>query len=920
MQRNPAVTATVALLTLVAGVAPRAAFAQEAPPADWQVADGYRVEILHTVDATSQGSWVSLTPGPSTADALVFFAGDQYGAIHRVRLDRESGELAIERVPADLGHAQGLLWFDEQLFVVVNHMPKSGLYALDDGDGDGSLERVRQVLALDGEGEHGPHAVVVAPDGEDLLVVCGNHTKPPADLAASRAPRASFVEGLLAPREWDPNGHARNVMAPGGYVIEVDPRSGASVLVACGLRNSYDLAVTPGGSVFTFDSDMEWDMGSPWYRPTRLVEIASGGDFGWRSGSGKWPVWREDMLPPVADVGPGSPTGVLTGVGAAFPADHQRSLYLLDWTFGTVFRAPLEMDGAGFTADLEPFFTGRALPLTDAVIADDGAMYLTTGGRRTRSQLVRVRYVGEAATDPVEWPAPNAALVRRAELERAHLDPDAVGLDVLLEALGDADRRIRFAARVALEHRDPAEVAPRVAGLTSPLARALGWLAVLRSSEPSDTALVDAALEDLGRIDVNGLGGSALDESVRLAWLRAHQWAMIERAGVRDAWRERLLERLDPLYPATSDAANAELVHLLVHLGAPRVIERTLDLMEVAPLAASDGLLEHAERNPQYGDTIAALVANPPPTQGLHFAFALREVEQGWSLESRERWFRWLQNARATSGGVSFGGFLDLAERRALASCDPVVRMQMQPWLKRPDPGQVTQARAPQGPGRAWTVDDAEAALLGRVTRADYDRGAELFAFACAACHRVGGTGGSVGPDLTSAAQTFTLRDLLAATIDPGAAISDQYRLHEFRFADGRTRLARHLGEAPDGHVEYLENLLDPDSVARVAPAELVSFEPSIHSPMPPQLVNGMSAAELRDLVAHIASAGGANRDLAAWQGVAPTPPDKPTLSPVALRIVGGALLLVLVLVGALVLLGRRSESGGGGGAGGAAA
>ncbi|QDU83971.1 Cytochrome c [Planctomycetes bacterium Pla163] len=899
----------VVLLFALAGPSP----AQQdtgatAVPADWQVPDGYAIEIVHTVDARTQGSWVSLATGPSTEDELVFFAGDQYGALHEVRLPRAGGETRTRSVSTDLGHAQGLLWFEDELLVVVNDSWLSGLYALGDADGDGQLEPTRQILALTGEGEHGPHAVVLAPDGEHVLVVCGNHTQPPAELAWSRVPAAAFTEGLLAPREWDPNGHARNVLAPGGYVIEVDPRTGAAGLVACGFRNSYDLAVVPSGEVYTFDSDMEWDMGSPWYRPTRLIEVMSGGDHGWRSGSGKWPVWREDAAAPVADVGPGSPTGVTSGAGAAFPAADQRALYLLDWTFGTVHRARLSDDGAGHTAELEPFLTGRALPLTDAVIAADGAMYLTTGGRRTRSHLLRVRYVGDASVEPVTWPAPDPAAQRRVALERFHLEmADAEGLEQLIGALGDRDRRIRYAARVGLEHQPLESWAPRLSGLVDPFARAVGWLGVLRATSPSATEWIDAALEDLGRF----APGSS-DAETLLAWLRAHQWALIERSDVTARWRERLIARLDPLYPSANAPADAELAVLLVHLGAPRVIERTLDLMESAPNTTPSGLAELIARNPAYGDPIAALLENPPPTEGLRFAFALRQVADGWNWESRERWFRWVQTARRSSGGVSFGGFLDQAEAQALATCDAVTRLALQPLLARTAtdlPGVA--AIAPSGPGVDWTVATAESSLTGRITGADFERGAGLFGFACASCHRIAGAGGSVGPDLTTAADTFTLHDLLVAVLEPDASISDQYRLHEWQFTDGTRRIARHLGQAADGQYEYLENLLDPSRIGRIAPDRLVSVEPSPHSPMPSQLTRAMNPQELRDLVAHVASAGGTRRDLSAWQGVRPVPrPQKPVLSPVALRILFGAVAALVALLAGIGVLMRRGRPG----------
>jgi hypothetical protein len=74
------------------------------------------------------------------------------------------------------------------------------------------------------------------------------------------------------------------------------------------------------GEMFTFDSDMEWDWGAPWYRATRVVHCVVGGEYGWRSGTGVWPAYYPDSLPPTLDVGLGSPTGVRFGAGAAFPA------------------------------------------------------------------------------------------------------------------------------------------------------------------------------------------------------------------------------------------------------------------------------------------------------------------------------------------------------------------------------------------------------------------------------------------------------------------------------------------------------------------------------------------------------------------------------------------------------------------------
>ena len=61
--------------------------------------------------------------------------------------------------------------------------------------------------------------------------------------------------------------------------------------LAGAFRNAYDHAFNLDGELFTFDSDMEWDIGMPWYREIRTVHVVPGGDYGYRNGSGKLPAW-----------------------------------------------------------------------------------------------------------------------------------------------------------------------------------------------------------------------------------------------------------------------------------------------------------------------------------------------------------------------------------------------------------------------------------------------------------------------------------------------------------------------------------------------------------------------------------------------------------------------------------------------------
>jgi hypothetical protein len=105
-------------------------------------------------------------------------------------------------------------------------------------------------------------------------------------------------------------------------------------LFSAGQRNAYGIAFNADGELFSFDSDMERDWGTPWYRPSRIQHLVSGSDHGYREGSGKWPDYYADSLPPVVDVGIGSPTSIRFGTGTAFPARYQKALFGLDWVLG----------------------------------------------------------------------------------------------------------------------------------------------------------------------------------------------------------------------------------------------------------------------------------------------------------------------------------------------------------------------------------------------------------------------------------------------------------------------------------------------------------------------------------------------------------------------------------------------------------
>ena len=148
---------------------------------------------------------------------------------------------------------------------------RSGLYRVRDTDGDDRFDKLERLRRFEGEGEHGPHAVVLGPAGKDLYVVGGNGSylaKPPERSAVPRGWR----EDRLLRRIGESDGGFSSER-PGGWVCRTDPEGKSFELVAMGFRNPYDLAFNAEGELFTFDSDMEWDAGTPWYRPTRINHV-----------------------------------------------------------------------------------------------------------------------------------------------------------------------------------------------------------------------------------------------------------------------------------------------------------------------------------------------------------------------------------------------------------------------------------------------------------------------------------------------------------------------------------------------------------------------------------------------------------------------------------------------------------------------
>ena len=320
---------------------------------------------------------------------------------HPVRLlDRDGdGFFEGEQVVSDqVENCQGI-WFDGSTLYANCTNPDDGeacLFRLPDTDGDGVADAREILVRYTGRiGEHGPHDIRRAPDGS-ITVMVGNHTFIPADRIAADSPMRQYKESQLLERYMDSRGHAVGRMAPGGALFRIVDDGVAFQLLFGGFRNAYNHAYNHDGEAFTFDSDMEWDINLPWYRQVRSVHGIQAADYGWRTGSGKFPAYYLDSLPSLDDLGRGSPVGVDFYQSYAYPPEYFDAFLQGDWSRGRVVLSKYRRIGATYEL-AEPasdFIYGEPLNVTDLEVGPDGLVYFTMGGRMTQGGFYRVRYAG----------------------------------------------------------------------------------------------------------------------------------------------------------------------------------------------------------------------------------------------------------------------------------------------------------------------------------------------------------------------------------------------------------------------------------------------------------------------------------------------------------------------------------------------
>ena len=793
-------------------------------PEEIHVPPGFTVERLYSVPKAQQGSWVSLCFDPKGRA----YACDQYGAIYRVSFTEDrSAVTLVERVPVELGEAHGLLWAFDALYVVVTNAGHfaSGLYRVRDTNGDDVLDQVELLSKFEERGgEHGPHAVVLGPDKRSLYVLAGNHTSLPSPLVASRMSKLWGEEDLL-PRCEDTNGHAVGIKAPGGWLARTDPDGKAWELVAGGMRNAYDFDFDEEGEAFTYDSDMEWDIGLPWYRPTRVLHLANGAEFGWRSGSGVFPAWVPDALPAAVNIGLGSPTGVSFGYHSNFPSPWRERLFAGDWAYGRILAVELDPQGSSYGGSWQVFASGRPLPVTDLVFGPDGALYFAVGGRRASSGLYRVRWTGETLRSAAAPVAMSAERARRRALENLQLGGE-LPKEELLAALDSHDAFLRGTARGVLEQRPVSE-----------------WIGLLQEKR-STRSVIELVLA-LARAEA---GTNPTRVFIALEALPIERWNAEDRRDALRVWQvalarggsptpdrtARVRARLAKLLPAADYESMRLLLDVLVFLGEPSAVAWAI---------------EHAEQESDGARSLAC-------------AWPLRAAHAGWTPALRARFFAWLNRAQSLwSGGVSFTGYFDHLRSTMLGQMNAEEKRVLGSLAEAPLPPKVE--------GETVSIvtrwnENAITPLLPDLRHGrSFENGKRAFTRArCVECHRIAGAGGNKGPDLTGAGARYSERDMLEAVLRPSASIADQYGQTQILTRDERLLVGR--VESEDAKTLVLHVSAPVEESITLDKEEISERAPSKLSAMPEGLLDVLDAEGVVDLFAYVLS--GANPASQAFQ------------------------------------------------------
>jgi putative membrane-bound dehydrogenase-like protein len=736
--------------------------------------------------------------GPSGDRIRMFADSDGDGRLDRWSTFAEGFRFAMNLLVRDHGG----------VYVATRH----GVVLLRDMDNDGVAEKQDEILRLETKDDY-PHnglsGIALQPDGSTLLLGLGENHGLPYRLVGTDGTVLTGKDGAGSIFQCALDGHDLQ-------------------RVATGFWNPFSLCVVPDGRIFAVDND-------PDSMPScRLLQIVWDGDYGFkyqygRAGNHPLQAWNGELpgtLPMICGVGE-APTTVLPYGGA---------LWVASWGDHRVERYRLFPRGISYGAQRDVIVQGGAdFRPTGMAIAPDGSLYIgdwvlkdyPVHGRGRIWRLTAPK--GEATVS-----LPKATAKSYADIP---LDFDAS--EKLLNSDDPFERTLGAAGRSRgkdpqIGHGDQTRSARARLGTLQAMRTMAGSVdhkilaEALRDPSPDVRSyavrwIADERMMDLRDDVAKLLEGPQASSQYYLGVVGAIDWLdhepTMHGVGIADALLMLELE---------SDRRTPEAHALALSMMAPDHRYLTARRMKIWLASPSAALRLEAIRT-------LAMQSNPK-----RFSL-LAEVAQDDSQSDEVR-------AEAIVGLSSAAGEnRELLEKMA-TSDHALLRREAERALRLAGMRPATaDARPPVADLAGWKekVRGPGDAAAGR----------RLFFSPvgprCSVCHKYGGRGGNVGPDLTQISRSASREKIITSILQPSQEIAPDYQAWTLVDRNGKTYTGLRLPKAGDnGQEDYAD---EAGKVFTLFSSAIEDRRVSSTSIMPDNLQSMLSTDDLRDLVTFLA-------------------------------------------------------------------
>jgi putative heme-binding domain-containing protein len=157
-------------------------------------------------------------------------------------------------------------------------------------------------------------------------------------------------------------------------------------------------------------------------------------------------------------------------------------------------------------------------------------------------------------------------------------------------------------------------------------------------------------------------------------------------------------------------------------------------------------------------------------------------------------------------------------------------------------------------PRTEWKFDELAKSVQGLSGRS-FSTGKQLFTVtSCVACHKFGGTGTELGPDLTKLdPKQQSPVEILHDILEPSFRINEKFQSYTFELKSGKSLTGLVVKETPEA-VEVLVNPLAKEKPVVIKVSDIDERKKSPTSIMPKGLLDKLTHEEILDLVAYVYS------------------------------------------------------------------